>query len=218
MKIIKFKSYLIRYFPGPSSEGTRSLVRYSPSPNFWLGCYPPMDCIFCLILFIIVAQIEVLQYINHCRNGLLCLGETTSMSCLDSCSHLGLCIWSLHKYYEKLVPICNWRLCLGVFVIANLRSKPPDWERAGQVCPEGHYIIAIEYQNWQSCQTWQRLWDSPMQASHIYHYHVIYQNASFGMYCSNCNVLIMLYNFPTGFLMNKSINIRFHIWYASFGG
>ena len=123
--------------PGPSSEGTRSLVQYSLLPNFWPGRYPPMDCIFCLILFILVAQIGVPHYVNHFRNGLLCLGETILMSCLDSCGHLGLCVWSLHKYYEKLVPICNWRLCLVVFVITNLDSKPPDWERAGQVCPEG---------------------------------------------------------------------------------
>ena len=41
---------------------------------------------------IIVAQIGVPHYINHFRNGLLCLGETTSMSCLDSCGHLGLCV------------------------------------------------------------------------------------------------------------------------------
>ena len=107
-------------------------------------------------------------------------------------------------------------LSLPIFIqnhlIGNMRA------RSAQRVIILFYIIAIESQNWQSCQTWQRLWDSPMQASHIYHYHVIYQNASFGMYCSNCNVLIMLYNFPTGFLMNKSINIRFHIWYASFGG
>ena len=105
--------------PGPSSEGTRSLVQYSLLPNFWLGRYPPVDCIFCLILFIIVVQIGVLHYINHFKNGLLCVRETTSMSCLDSCDHLGLWVWSLHKYYEKLVPI-NWRLCLVIFVITNL--------------------------------------------------------------------------------------------------
>ena len=127
--------------PGFSSEGTRSLVQYSLSPNFWLGCYPPVDCVFCLILFIIVVQIGVPHYINHIRNGLLCLGETTLMSCLDSCGHLRLCIWSLHKYYEKLVPFCNWRLCPLVFVITNLDSKPHDWERVGQVCPEGHHIL-----------------------------------------------------------------------------
>ena len=35
------------------------------------------------------SQVRVLHYINHFRNGLLCLGETTSMSCLDSCFILG---------------------------------------------------------------------------------------------------------------------------------
>jgi hypothetical protein len=32
-------------------------------------------------------------------------------------------------------------LCLVIFVIANLDSNLPDWERAGQVSPEGHHIL-----------------------------------------------------------------------------
>ena len=32
--------------PGLSSDGTRSLVQYSPSPNFWPGCYPPWIAYF----------------------------------------------------------------------------------------------------------------------------------------------------------------------------
>ena len=46
--------------PGPFSEGTRSLFRYSLSPNFWPGRNLSVDCVFCLLI-LSLARIEALH-------------------------------------------------------------------------------------------------------------------------------------------------------------
>ena len=86
------------------------------------------------------SRVRVPHYINHFRNGLLCLGETTSMSCLDSCfildSAFGLYINIMRNWCPFAIEGC----VLSYLSSPILIQTRLNWEHVGQVCPEGHDI------------------------------------------------------------------------------